>query len=68
MQNSRDEPSLRPSCNALPLDTWLDEMAKLAGYDNRDALVADTGVCCWMDYYSDDYSPADAWAEECSYD
>ena len=52
----------------MPLDEWIGRIAKLAGYDNGAELVVETGVCCWMDYYTDDYSPEEAWAEECSYD
>lgn len=49
-----------------PLSEWLDRVARLAGYEDGVALVAETGVCCWMGYYDDDYSPGEAWAEECS--
>lgn len=49
----------------MPLEDWLSRMAQLAGYKDRDALVSDTGLCCWMDFYNDGYSPEDAWAEEC---
>ena len=50
----------------LPLSDWLDRMASLAGYPNGAALVAETGVCCWMQYWEDGYSPGEAWSEECS--
>lgn len=52
----------------LPLPEWLDLMAKLAGYNDGPALVAETGACCWMTYYNDGCTPGEAWAEECSYD
>ena len=53
----------------LPLATWLDEVARgLGGYASGAEMVADTGVCCWMDYYNDGYSPAATVVEECSYD
>lgn len=51
----------------IPLSEWLDRIAKLAGYDSGAALVAETGTCCWMDFYNDGYTPGEAWAEECSY-
>lgn len=63
-----DAPSLRESPADLPLDEWLAQMATLAGYGSRDAMVSDTGLCCWMDYYQDGYTPADAWSEERSCD
>jgi hypothetical protein len=50
----------------IPLTEWLDRMAALAGYPSRDALVAETGVCCWMGFWEDGYTPSEAWAEECS--
>jgi len=53
----------------LELSAWLDEVARLlGGYENGAALVAETGVCCWMDYFNDGYSPSATVAEECSYD
>lgn len=51
----------------IPLSEWLDRVAKLAGYSDGQALVAVTGTCCWMDYYTDGQTPGEAWSEECSY-
>lgn len=59
-------PDFLPLTPKMPLHEWLDRIAVLAGYDGRDDLIADTGTCCWLDYYNDGYSPGEAWSEECS--
>lgn len=61
-----DAPFLRESPNALPLADWIGQVAKLAGYDNGAELVAETGACCWMDYYTEGLTPEETWAAECS--
>lgn len=58
----------KPLSPQPPLSEWLDDMAKLTGHASGQALVAATGVCCWLDFYNDGYSPRDAWNEECSLD
>lgn len=61
-----DAPLFDPLPLRMPLPEWLDRMAKLAGYRDGDAMVSETGVCCWMDYYESGYTPGEAWSEECS--
>lgn len=50
-----------------PFSEWMAALNALAACDGMETpLQAQTGVCCWMAFYDDGYSPAAAWAEECS--
>lgn len=55
----------KPLAPQPPLSEWLDRMVRMTGHGNGQALVAETGACCWMAYYTDGYSPGEAWNEEC---
>lgn len=48
---------------------WLGELDKyVAGMNGYpESIVAQTGRECWLDYYNDGLSPAEAWAEDMSY-
>jgi hypothetical protein len=47
---------------------WLE---KLINYANecgfKGNIVEQTGEDCWLGYYEDDYTPEEAYTEDCSY-
>lgn len=52
----------------MPIDDWFAELDRLGGDRyGPDGITANTGRECWMDYYNDGYSPADALSEDGTY-
>ena len=48
------------------LADWLLRLDDVARKRGCEGLVAQTGVCCWIDFFEDGYTPEAAWVEDCS--
>jgi hypothetical protein len=72
MSNSSEpvagQPIVDASAPTKSFEQWLTELdIEAAKYGSPDT-TKQTGSECWEPYFDDGYTPAEAWAEDCSYD
>ncbi len=55
---------------AIPISEWLEELDRIAKdkYGFKFAYSEQTGEDAWQDYYNSGYTPAEALAEDLSYE